>query len=730
MAILPEGEVADWLKERKEALGTALDLRDLRGKIKAAQRRTPAHKDQGLPVVSVSNRQLREVTTDALSALVAGNDPVTLFVRSGTVVRLRTRTHKGFSQPIIDTATPEIIRCHQSRTADYIKLTKDGNTVAVSPPLEVAKDILAVGEWEFPPLDAVTETPVLRPDGSILSAHGYDPATKLYYCPDPSLILPDVPEVPTPAQLHEAISLLADVIYDFPFVDGSDFANALAIMLTPVVRPAVDDCVPLAVITAPQPGTGKGLLAKTCAIVSTGRDASMMTAPVTTEEWKKSITTQLSEGATSIVLDNIELPLADPNLAAVLTASIWKDRQLGTNRQIEVPNRSVWVATGNNVKLGGDLPRRCYWIRLDPKTSEPEKRRGFRHTNLISYVTTNRGQILAALLTLCRHWFALGCPGGKGPIIGSFERWCQVIGGILSAAGVEDFMGNADTQRKAADEEGQRWLACLEELFATYSPGTFTVNQLNNDCISDDNLLASIPDEFVMTRERSEASFVRRLGRAFGKIDGKRFGPENLYIEKSGLMNCKTLWEVKKGAGDGGAEPIDPLEKLRRKVEPVAIDDSQVQGDEPGNPAADSGQIPFDSSDNVESGGKSNSLLVLTSKIQPRTCKTNISPPDRDIYVLHATGGKLPLQTSKLLDSADCEPKPAETGISSECDAESLKVTLTSVLDKLGWPSLKLDPWMRLGIGGKPTWLLWMNHPRTDSIDIWQVLELLKGGQE
>ena len=76
-----------------------------------------------------------------------------------------------------------------ARVADFVRLTKYGPR-HVPPPKVLVRDVLALGEWPFPPLEGIVEVPVLRPDGTILSKPGYDPSTRLFYRPAPDLIIP------------------------------------------------------------------------------------------------------------------------------------------------------------------------------------------------------------------------------------------------------------------------------------------------------------------------------------------------------------------------------------------------------------------------------------------------------------------------------------------------------------------------------------------------------------
>src|SRR5262249_13833208 len=146
-------------------------------------------------------------------------------------------------------------------------------------PQWVVQNILAFSRWPFPPLEALVETPVLRPDGTVLKTAGYDPATRLLYVPRPGLQVPLLSHAPTTAHVGAARDALLDILHDFPFVDDAGRANTLGLLLTPVLRPAVPGQVPLALIDKPKRGTGATLLAQLVTLVAFGSMTDMMTAP-------------------------------------------------------------------------------------------------------------------------------------------------------------------------------------------------------------------------------------------------------------------------------------------------------------------------------------------------------------------------------------------------------------------------------------------------------------------
>ena len=504
------------------------------------------------PEIKTNNRQLRDVGGEASSALVSGNDPPSVFVRGGRLVRVRLDEN---NQPIIDDIGEAEVRVLLAQRANFVRVVKDREAggfrlSSVSPPTDVTRYVAALGEWELPPLEAVTESPVLRADGSILSRVGYDAATKLFYHRGPELSAPDIPDTPDRRDAQAALTKALDPIAEFPFADGASKANAMAAMLTPVVRMAVEGNVPIALLDAPQMGSGKSLLAAVITIVATGRD-EMMPAPSKEEEWQKVITSCLLRGTTINVIDNIEQPVQSAALAAVVTSNRWTDRILGRSEMVTLRNHAVWLVTGNNIRLRADLPRRCFWIRLDAKMSRPYERADFRHDDLKSWVRDHRGEILAALLTMARAWFVAACPPPqKVPApLGSFEQWTRTVGGILEYAGVQGFLGNQHTLYEQADEETPQWETFLQTWHEHYGADPMSTSQLIGQINLDTSVLRPVlPDTLADALESKKGSFQIKLGKTLGKHVGVRYGRENYRLVREDDTHTKSkLWIVTTG---------------------------------------------------------------------------------------------------------------------------------------------------------------------------------------
>jgi DNA polymerase-1 len=504
------------------------------------------------PQVVVNNRPLREITANIVQVLQTSNSPPMLYIQAGQLVRLR-QDERGHVW--LEPMTELHLRRRLSLVADVVHATGVHNEQVwhVFPSLTLMRDVLAMDTWPFPPVEGIVETPIVRPDGSLLTTPGYDALTRLIYRPAPGVTFPPLTLTPTPEDIQRALALLDEAIGEFPYVDDASKANALALLLTPILRTAIAGPVPLALVDAPQAGTGKSLLTRVLALIATGRSAAIMTAPAGDEEFRKKITATLLSGTSLILLDNVEAPLLAGSLAAALTTDTWSDRILGQSAMVTLPQKVTWVATGNNLALAGDLARRCYWIRLDAQTARPWQRVGFRHADLLGWVSAHRGELVTALLTLSHAWYRAGQPSATTPTLGGFEAWTRTIGGILHYVGIPSFLDNLDALYSQVDEgDSGQWTAFLSAWLATYGDRLIAVAELTDDLLMEGSSLRDVlPDDLADAlpgRESDTGRFRRKLGHALRQRVERRFGDDDLFIARSDDRHKKVaLWRVRRG---------------------------------------------------------------------------------------------------------------------------------------------------------------------------------------
>jgi hypothetical protein len=540
------------LKERLDGLNLN-QLRSARNEARK-QVQTKQFKNKELPQILLNERPSRMVVDEGLGALRQYNQPPRLFTQGDRIVHVTGNDQKEVGK--------DLFADHISRAADFFRMTQAGPRYA-DPPMRLVRRMRQKAKEKLPELRGIIEVPVLKEDGSVASEPGYDEQTQLIYAPEDGFEPPQVPPEPTDEEVRQAVEMLEEPLVDFPFDDQASRANAFALMLTPVIRPVIGDaCVPLACIDAPEQGTGKTLLADAISIITMGRPAPTMSVPGTESEWRKQITAQLRAGSRFIVIDNVHGRLRSSSLERLLTTSTWSDRLLGASEQLTLPNRSAWVATGNNLTPHGELTRRCYVIRLDAEKPQPWRGREFKHPNLRQWISERRGVLVEALLVLARNWFSCGCPDPEIDELGSFEEWTRTVGGILEAAGMPGFLENLGELYDTADRSGAEWASFLRALHVWTSDradSRFTAKELAQEIEdqykTDDGqnrppsireVIESLPPK-VGERLRQGKSISRSLGNLFRSRRGRRFGPEEWHVVSAGKRSRRMLWEVRGG---------------------------------------------------------------------------------------------------------------------------------------------------------------------------------------
>jgi putative DNA primase/helicase len=117
--------------------------------------------------------------------------------------------------------------------------------VTVDPPWDLIGVVLAnESRWRFPRVAGVITTPTLRPDGSLLSAPGYDPRTELYLWP--TMQMPLIPAAPTKDEAGAALAVLKELFVEFSFkrkAPALDLSVSLAGLMTALLRGSLPTAV-------------------------------------------------------------------------------------------------------------------------------------------------------------------------------------------------------------------------------------------------------------------------------------------------------------------------------------------------------------------------------------------------------------------------------------------------------------------------------------------------------
>lgn len=383
-------------------------------------------RDVPLPLITLQGGKLDENVTKAEAALIAAEAP--LYIRDSKIVQpiieeipafkgRRTKTVR--LQPV----NADMLRDQLSRAAKFNKYNaRSRKFVDADPPYDIATTLLARGgKWHFAPLTGVLATPTLRPDGSILSASGYDLATGLLLVAPPAM--PTIPEQPSRDDALAALGQLDALLKEFPFVNDASRSVGLSTLITPVVRGAMS-VAPMHAADAPEAGTGKSYLFDISSTIATGEIAPAIAAGRDEEETEKRLAAELMTGQPIISIDNLNGELGGDLLCQAIERAVIKPRVLGRSENRRIENTVTMFGNGNNFRVVGDMVRRVVLCTMDANLERPELRQ-FR-SNPVGMVLANRGTYIAAILTIVRAYLAAGYPSLLPPLA-SFEDWSRLV---------------------------------------------------------------------------------------------------------------------------------------------------------------------------------------------------------------------------------------------------------------------------------------------------------------
>ena len=445
---------------------------------------------------------------------------------------------------------------HIDRSCEFykIKTLPNGHIVEVAQdgPSFAASAIMAKhGERRFPRLDAVVTAPTLRRDGSVVDEPGYDAHSWLLYLTEGESFT--VPNAPTAAEALKALQRLWAPVAQFPFVGPEDRGVALAAMLTAVLRSSLPTAPGFA-FDAPSAGSGKTLLAKVIGILATGHEPPISSPSGQEEEMRKRLFASLREGAKVVLWDNLREPLGGASIDSFLTASTYTDRILGVSETASLPNRALFICTGNNLRLLGDTCRRVLLARIDPGSEQPFAREfAFDPTEV---VTSKRQPLVVDALTIIRAHIAAGSPRAGRGRTASFELWDDLVRQPLiwvaalaaAAGGMPDFADPLAVVNRQFDNdpETQKLGAFMASWHNAFGSKPTSVAKAINTATLSDELLRDALEEIAGQNGRTNP---RILGRW---IEKNRDRPHNgSRIVRGTVRDGRQTWIV----GNESAKP-------------------------------------------------------------------------------------------------------------------------------------------------------------------------------
>ncbi len=554
--------IADQLGARRPFCGDCPHFEKITSPI-ALGRGPGAQRSDGKPerrIVIVGPDEKR-VNDEALEALAGRPD---LYTRGSLLVRVfrdeetEHRIRKPENAPRIVPIPNAVLRELLAESVDFRKVTAKGELVPVSPPGSSVRALGARGHWpQLRRLEAVAQTPLLLPNGSVLQEPGYDRATGIYFLP--RVEFPAVPDRPTGSEVETALNLLREAVRDFPFAHERHVSAFLAAVLTILSRHAFSGPAPLVLVDANTRGSGKGLLVDVACRIGTGQDVARMAYSRNEDEQRKAILALALEGHRVALIDNVAGSFGSATLNAALTATVWTDRILGASKTATVPLSIVWFATGNNLAIVGDTVRRCLYIRLESPDEHPERRQGFRHPRLLEWVESQRAELIAAGLTLLRAYIAAGRPDQHLSSWGSFEGWSDLVRGCLVWLDLPD---PGETRRDLYDSASGEdstlndLVTGLEEVFQELDGGCGTAREILQVLQGrPETRFGGLRDalaELVPRPDQGHLPSPAQLGSLLKRHRGRVLAGRVIEHARQGKTKRGVLWCVQTRQGDAG----------------------------------------------------------------------------------------------------------------------------------------------------------------------------------
>lgn len=388
------------------------------------------------PRINVSGQDVQAVSDQCWTAINEPTDPPRNFSYCGSPVRLVFRPDGGVAlqSHTVDTLIHEI-----TQKADCYGFNRKGEEIPKFLPKEIARNMLAAPNPPLPVLKHVVRTPVFTPDGKLIAIPGFDAKSGIYYIPIPGSGLEGIVKRIDTNKLQERVEFLRYVLSDFPFVTVADFAHCLSVALLPLVRPMIEGQTPIKAVTKKCAGEGASLLLSVLVYPALGFHVPRTSAPSDEAEWNRTLQAVLSGMPQAVLIDNVSEGLRSGALASAVTAPSIAGRKIRTGEAPTIPANCVWLATGIDITMSPELARRTILIHLDSGQDHPELRNDFKIPNLEVWVRQNRAEMLVALLTIIQAWIEEGCPR-SGKVLGGFEEYSAIMGGILENAGVTGFL--------------------------------------------------------------------------------------------------------------------------------------------------------------------------------------------------------------------------------------------------------------------------------------------------
>ena len=255
-------------------------------------------------------------------------------------------------------------------------------------------------------------------------------------------------------------------------------------------------------------------------------------------------------------IDNCNGELGGDLLCQAIERPLVRVRILGDFDTPEIESRATFFATGNGLRVRGDMTRRTLVCSLDAKIERPELRTFTQDP--LERVLADRGAFVAAALTIVRAWIAAGQPDRIKPATSSFQDWSNFVRSALKWLDCAD---PAKTMEQARDDDPE--LSELRQVVGAWHGQYADIAQVSGRVAEDaveteredngDIVLRrpALRDALMQVAADGKGISTRRLGKWLSKHEGRIVVIElptnekiSLRLKKTGSIQGSTTWKV------------------------------------------------------------------------------------------------------------------------------------------------------------------------------------------